>query len=182
MLAGIDKCRSVQRYLFSGANILSMRLALSTGHRLDLLQRVIHRTARLGKPFGSRCGDVGVILEAYAELAVAADHRFDGKAHAWRERQVVALDDIRVFMDVEADAVAGAVRQPGYLVAGSEPGRLDDRARGASLSSDSLARCRSMRAMRRLGAAPAASPARAARGRRSRASRRDRRRRETRAC
>ena len=86
-----------------------MRLALSTGHRLDLLERVIHRTARLGKPFRARRGDVSVIFEAYAEFAVAADHRLDRKAHARFERQVVALDDVGMFMNIEANAVPGAM-------------------------------------------------------------------------
>ena len=49
---------------------------LVEGYRLVLLQRVIHRVARFGKPLRARLGDVSVILEVHAEFAVAADHRF----------------------------------------------------------------------------------------------------------
>ena len=71
-----------------------------------------------------------MILQAHAELAIDADHWFVRKAHAWRQRRLVAFHEIGPFVHVEPDAVARAVRQAGDRVAGAEAGCFDDGARG----------------------------------------------------
>jgi hypothetical protein len=68
---------------------------------------------RLGKPAGAGFGDDHVVLEAHAEFAVDADGRFVREGHAGPQHGLVALHEIGPFVHVEADAVAGAMREAG---------------------------------------------------------------------
>src|SRR5713101_7331867 len=81
---------------------------------------LIDRQARLGEEFRAALGDVKAILESNPELAVDRDHRLVAEAHPGRERGLIAADEVRPLVNVEADAVPGAVRQPRHLVARAE--------------------------------------------------------------
>ena len=75
---------------------------------------------RLRKPLRPRRLHVEMILQPDAVLAGHDDHRFVGEAHARRQRRLVALHQIGAFVDVETDAVAGAVGEAWQLVVGAE--------------------------------------------------------------
>jgi hypothetical protein len=85
---------------------------------------------RLGKPAGAGFGDDHVVFEAHAEFAVDTDGGLVREGHAGPEHGLVALHQIRPFVHVQADAVAGAVRQAGRGIAGAEAGAVDDPAGG----------------------------------------------------
>src|SRR5262245_65164398 len=85
-------------------------------------KRLIDGRAGLREEFRAVLGDVQAILEPDAELAVDRDHRLVAEAHAGLQRRLVAAHEVRPLVAVEADAVAGAMRQAGHLVAGAETG------------------------------------------------------------
>src|SRR5450631_3776293 len=85
---------------------------------------------RLGKPAGAGFGDDHVVLEAHTEFAVDANGWLVREGHAGPQHGLVALHEIRPFVDIEADAVAGAVRQPGCRIARPETGAVNDPAGG----------------------------------------------------
>src|SRR5882724_1264108 len=91
---------------------------------------IVDRMGRLAKPAGAGFGDDHVVLEAHAEFAVDADGRFVREGHAGLQHGLVALHQIGPFMHVEADAVAGAMREAGRSVAGAKTGAVDDAAGG----------------------------------------------------
>src|SRR5579883_1938234 len=94
-----------------------------------LAERVVDRMGRLGEPARASLGDQHVVLEPHPELAIDADGRLVRERHAGPQQGAVALHEIRPFVHVEADAVAGAVRQAGRRVARSEARAIDDAAR-----------------------------------------------------
>src|SRR5262245_11181704 len=81
---------------------------------------------RLGKPTGSSFGDDHVVLEAHPEFSVNANGRLVRECHAGLQHGLVALHEIGPFVHVEADAVAGAVRQAGCCIAWPETGTIND--------------------------------------------------------
>src|ERR1700751_2603810 len=83
-------------------------------------ERIVDRMGRLGEPARTGLGDDHVVLEANAELAIDADRRLVRECHAWPQHGLVALHEIRPLVDVEADAVSGAVRQARRRVARTE--------------------------------------------------------------
>ena len=80
-------------------------------------ERVVHRMAWLGKPARAFGRHVEMVFQADAELTRHADHRLVAEAHALGQRRVVTADQVRAFVDVQANAMAGAVRQAWQLVA-----------------------------------------------------------------
>ena len=84
----------------------------------------------LGEHFRAALGDVHAVFEADAEFAVDGDGRLIAEAHAGLNFRLVAFDEIGPFVTVEADAVAGAMRQAWDTVAGSETSLGDDIAGG----------------------------------------------------
>src|SRR5262245_25721707 len=118
----------------------------------SLRERPVDRGTRLREELRAIVGDVQTVLEADAELAVDRDHRLVAEAHAGRERGRVALHEVRPLMDVEADAVAGAVRQPRHLVAGTEARVGDHLPRGGidRFAPDAWLRGRERRRLRAL--------------------------------
>src|SRR5579862_6217751 len=62
---------------------------------------------------------VPAVLQTYAEFSGNVNARLVREAHAKLERRCVPMHQIGGLMAVEADAVAGAMRQPRELVAGS---------------------------------------------------------------
>src|SRR5215472_4947695 len=60
-----------------------------------------------GQPLGARFPDDDGVLDANAELAVQVDTRLHRDDHPWLENAVVACDDGRRFVHLQADAVAG---------------------------------------------------------------------------
>src|SRR5437763_14729771 len=86
---------------------------------------LIDRRARLREELRTRLGDVQTVLEPNSEFAVDGDHRLVAEAHARGDWRLVAAHEVGPFVAVEADAVAGAVRQPGHFVARPETGVRD---------------------------------------------------------
>jgi hypothetical protein len=62
-------------------------------------------------------GDVDVVLQADAKLAVDADHWLVREAHASFERCLVTFHDVSIFVNVESDAMARPMRQPWNSIA-----------------------------------------------------------------
>src|SRR4030088_2848205 len=91
---------------------------------------IVDRMGRLREPAGAGFGDDHVVLEAHAEFAVDADGRLVREGHAGLQHGLVALPEIGAFMHIEADAVAGAVRQAGGRIARPETGDVYDGAGG----------------------------------------------------
>ena len=83
-------------------------------------ERIINRMRRHREPLRPRCRHVEMILQPDAKFTGHANHRLIAKAHALGQWRVVTADEIRPFMDVHADAVAGAVRQAGQMVVGAK--------------------------------------------------------------
>ena len=80
--------------------------------------------------FAPSVGNVHAVFQADAELAVNGDGRLIAEAHSGLELGLVAFHQVGPLMPVETDAVAGAMRQAGDLVAGPETRIGDDFARG----------------------------------------------------
>src|SRR5436309_2763833 len=70
----------------------------------------------LGEKLRAVLRDVQAVFESDAELAVDRDHRFVAETHARLQRRLVAANEVRPFMAVEADAMARAVGKSGDLV------------------------------------------------------------------
>ena len=68
------------------------------------------------EPLRTRAGHVEVVFQTHTKLTRHTQHRLIRKTHAHIQRCLVALDQIRPFMDVHADAVTGAVGQSWGLV------------------------------------------------------------------
>jgi len=66
------------------------------------------------------------VPDAHPELALEVDAGFDGEHHPRLQRLVVAVHDVGFLVDVEADAVAGAVDERLAVARG-----LDDLAGGS---------------------------------------------------
>src|SRR6185437_12125354 len=85
---------------------------------------------RLGKPAGAGFGDDHMVLKAYAEFAVDADGWLVREGHAGLQHGPVALHEIGPFVHVQADAVAGAVREAGRRITRPEAAAVNDAAGG----------------------------------------------------
>src|SRR6202035_2585808 len=70
-----------------------------------------------GEKLRSPRGHVPAILQAHPEFSGNVDAGLVGEAHAELERGRVSVNEISGLVAVEADAVAGAVRKPGELIA-----------------------------------------------------------------
>ena len=76
----------------------------------------------LGRAFG---GDGHYVFAADAEFVRDVDAGLVGEGHAGFEDGFALVDEIRMFVDVEADAMAEAVREefvPGAVAGGSDDG------------------------------------------------------------
>lgn len=85
---------------------------------------------RLGKPASAGFGDDHVILKAHAEFAVDADCWLVRECHAGPQHGPVALHEIGPFVHVQADAVAGAMREARRRIARPEAAAVNDAAGG----------------------------------------------------
>ena len=85
--------------------------------RQALAERLVDRRRRRGEPLRPARGHVEAVLEPDARLARNVDARLVRKAHARRQRRHLAVDEVDRLMAFHADAVAGAVRGAGQLVA-----------------------------------------------------------------
>src|SRR6266487_574162 len=65
-------------------------------------------------------GDVQTVFESNTELAVDGDHRLVAEAHAGLQRRLVAANEVRPFVAVETDAVAGTVGKTWHFVVRAE--------------------------------------------------------------
>src|ERR1700678_4003393 len=84
----------------------------------------IHASNRLVEGFCERRerfragrGHGPAILQADAEFSRDIDPRFIGEAHANLQRSGIAVNEISRLMAIEADAMAGAMRETGQFVA-----------------------------------------------------------------
>ena len=93
-------------------------------------ERLVDGLALFGEHAGAVVGDVHAILQAHSEFAVDRDGRFVAEAHARLEARLVAAHQVRPFMAVQTDSVAGAMRQAWHFVTGAETGIGDHLARG----------------------------------------------------
>ena len=71
-----------------------------------------------------------MILQPDSETIRHNDHRLVGKAHPLGQRRPVSANQVAGFVNGEADAVAGAVRQAGQAIIGAEAGGFQYSARG----------------------------------------------------
>src|SRR5712671_8090098 len=85
---------------------------------------------RLGKPAGTGFGDDHVVLEAHAEFAIDADGWLVREGHAGLQHGLVTFHEIGPFVHVQADAVAGTVREAGCRMAWPETSAVNDPAGG----------------------------------------------------
>src|SRR5215469_4753763 len=92
-------------------------------------ERLIDPGALAGKHPGPVLGDVHAIFQADSELAIDGDHRFVAEAHSGTQERPVASDQVGPLVAVQADAVAGAVRQARHFVTWTEAGIDNDFAR-----------------------------------------------------
>src|SRR5436190_6696043 len=74
----------------------------------------------LGEKLRSALGDVQTVFKSNTELAVNGDHRLVTKAHAGLQRRLVAANEVRPFVAVETDAVAGTVGKTWHFVVRTE--------------------------------------------------------------
>src|SRR5438876_9622313 len=74
----------------------------------------------LGEKLRSGLRNIEAVFESDAELTVDRDHRFVAEAHAGLQRRLVAANEVRPFMAVEADAMSRAVGESGDFVVGAE--------------------------------------------------------------
>src|SRR5207244_6126387 len=100
--------------------------------------RLVKRRALAGKKLWTAVSDVKTVFQTDAELAIDHDRRFVAKAHARLNRRLIAAHEISPLVTVEADPVAGAMRQSRSLVIGSKAGIGQHLARGCI---DWVARC-----------------------------------------
>src|SRR5260370_14287030 len=91
---------------------------------------LINRRALIRKKFRTAVSDVETIFQTNSKFAIDHDRGFITEAHAGLNRRFVATHKIRPFVAIEPDAMAGAMRQPRYLVIRTEPGIGDHFARG----------------------------------------------------
>src|SRR5579862_9732979 len=73
--------------------------------------RLLERFRERRKEFRAGRGHVPAVFQPYAELSWDVQSRLIGKTHAGRQGSFVVAHQIRRFMTVHADPVAGAVRQ-----------------------------------------------------------------------
>src|SRR5215831_15786850 len=97
------------------------------GRRLSP-ERPVDRLALPREEHRALLGDVKTILEADPELAVDRDRRLVAETHPGLEPRGVAPHEVRPLVAVEADAVAGAVREARQFVAWAEAGLGDQTA------------------------------------------------------
>src|SRR5229473_3043058 len=79
-------------------------------------ERLINRWALVREKLRTILSNIQTVFQANSELAIDDNCRFVAKAHARLDRRLVPAHEVRPLMTVEADAVSGAVRQPGRLV------------------------------------------------------------------
>src|SRR5918995_5250867 len=82
-------------------------------------------SARVVQPLGALAGHDDLVLDPDAEPSLQVDPRLVREGHAGLERRLVALDDIRGFVQLEPDPVARPVDEPIPI-----PGIGDELARG----------------------------------------------------
>ena len=80
------------------------------------LNGILQRTGELREGLRSGLGHVPAILEADAELAGDVEAGFVRETHAGAQRSGIAVHQISGFVAVEADAVAGPMRQAGQAI------------------------------------------------------------------
>src|ERR1700753_1775818 len=97
---------------------------------VSLSEWLIDSRALFGKHARTVFGDIHAIFQANAELARHGDRGLVAEAHPRLDERLVAAYQVGPLMAVEADAVAGPVRQAGKFVVRSEPGVGDDFAGG----------------------------------------------------
>src|SRR4029077_5091890 len=78
----------------------------------DLAKRLVYRRALIGEKLRTSAGNVETVFQTNAELAIDYDRWFVAKAHTRLDEGLVAAHEVRPFMAVEPDAVAGAMRKP----------------------------------------------------------------------
>src|ERR1019366_9739373 len=93
-------CRSKSRFESPGPDRSSL---------VSLPERILQARALRREQLGRGFGDVHVVLEPDAELALDVDAGFITEGHARLQPERVALDQIRPLVPVHADAVTHAV-------------------------------------------------------------------------
>src|SRR5689334_17018487 len=97
---------------------------------MGLSKGLIDGRALFGKHARAVFGDVETVFEANTKLAVDDDGGLIAETHARLDFGLVAFHEVGPFVPVQADAVAGAMRQAGRLIARSEADVGDDFAGG----------------------------------------------------
>src|SRR5579863_5463370 len=87
---------------------------------MALPEGLVDRGALFGEHARAVLGDIHAVLEADAELAVNRDGRFVAETHARFEPPLIAPHQVGPLVTVQANAVTGAMRQTGDLVARSK--------------------------------------------------------------
>src|SRR5437879_12569275 len=98
---------------------------------MGLSKGLIDGRALFGKHARAVFGDVEAVFQANAKLAVDDDGGLTAEAHAGFDPGLVALHEVGPFVAVQPDAVAGAMRQAGRLIARSDAGVGDHFAGGS---------------------------------------------------
>src|SRR6266536_5079659 len=74
----------------------------------------------LGEKLRSALRNVEAVLQSNPELAVDGDHRFVAETHPRLQHRLVAANEVRPFVAVETDAVAGTVGKTWHFVVRAE--------------------------------------------------------------
>lgn len=77
-------------------------------------------TRHLREDFGDAVAGDDDLFETQAELALEVNPRLDGEYHALFENGVESGDDIRRFVNIDAQAMTGPVREIGAITGGSD--------------------------------------------------------------
>src|SRR5882672_1507527 len=88
--------------------------------RSEILRRLSRETGRRREQGGAGPGDGQVVLEADAEFPGKVGTWLHRHRHSLLERLRVPFDEVRRFMDLEAQAVTHAVREEFFEAASSE--------------------------------------------------------------
>src|SRR5438874_2351819 len=85
-----------------------------------LSKRLIDSRALLGKHSRAFLGDVHAVFQTDAEFTVNCDHGLVAETHSRLKAGLVPAYQVSPLVDIEPDAVTGAMRQAGHLIAGAK--------------------------------------------------------------